>query len=167
MGPRYSQLSLEERCRLRGLMEMELPKTEIARRLGRHRGMIDRELARNSNVDGYRPGTADRPAWGRRLRGSRIGRSTRLNAHIILNRTLSPFVGLTLSQPFGFIDGGFNTVMVANSFSISAKDNYIRQKADFPDNLVFRMLSVDCLDYCFRHCRLSSLSLYIHSHKQA
>lgn len=82
MGQRYSQLSLEERCRLRGLMEMGLPKTEIARRLGRHRSTIARELERNSNVDGYRPDTADRRAWVRRFRGSRIERSTRLGAHI-------------------------------------------------------------------------------------
>ena len=82
MGHRYSQLTLEERCRLRGLMEMELPKTEIARRLGRHRSTIDRELRRNSNIDGYRPDTADRRAWVRRFRGSKIERSTRLSAHI-------------------------------------------------------------------------------------
>ncbi len=35
MGQRYSHFTLEERCRLRGLMEMGLSKTEIARRLGR------------------------------------------------------------------------------------------------------------------------------------
>lgn len=82
MGQRYNQLSLEERCRLRGLMEMGLPKKEIAHRLGRHRSTIDRELGRNSNVDGYRPDTADRRAWARRFRGSKIERSTRLGAHI-------------------------------------------------------------------------------------
>ncbi len=82
MGQIYNQLTLEERCRLRGLIEMGLPKTEIARRLGRHRSTIERELKRNSNVDGYRPDTADRRAWARRLRGSRIERSTHLVAHI-------------------------------------------------------------------------------------
>jgi IS30 family transposase len=82
MGQKYSQLTLEERCRLCGLMEMKLSKTEIARRLGRHRSTIDRELARNSNLDGYRPDTADRRAWVRRLRGSRIDRSTRLGDHV-------------------------------------------------------------------------------------
>lgn len=82
MGQRYDQLTLEERCRLRGMMEMGLSKMEIARRLGRHRSTIDRELDRNSNVDGYRPDTAHRRAWARRLRGSRIERSTRLGAHI-------------------------------------------------------------------------------------
>lgn len=82
MGQRYSQFKLEERCRLRGLIEMKLPKTEIARRLGRHRSTIDRELACNGNVDGYLSDTADRRAWVRRVRGSRVERSTRLSAHI-------------------------------------------------------------------------------------
>ena len=34
MGTRYSHLTLEERCHLRGLMEMGLSVSEIARRLG-------------------------------------------------------------------------------------------------------------------------------------
>ncbi len=55
MGTQYSHLTLEERCRLRGLMEMELSKTEIARRLGRHRSTIYREFGRNRNAAGYRP----------------------------------------------------------------------------------------------------------------
>jgi IS30 family transposase len=82
MGTRYNHLSLEERCRLRGLMEMGLPKAEIARRLGRHRSTIDRELRRNRCMDGYRPDSADRRSWARKLRGSRIARSTRLRDHI-------------------------------------------------------------------------------------
>ena len=82
MGQRYSHLSLEERCRLRGLMEMGLSVSEIARRLGRHRSTIERELARNRCADGYRPDSAARRAWARKLRGSRIVRSTRLRGHI-------------------------------------------------------------------------------------
>ena len=35
MGQRYSHVSLEERCRLRGMMEMSLSISEIARRMGR------------------------------------------------------------------------------------------------------------------------------------
>jgi IS30 family transposase len=78
MGIQYSHLTLEERCRLRGLMEMGLGVSEIARRLGRHRGTIHREVGRNRCVDGYRPDSAARKAWARKLRGSRIARSTRL-----------------------------------------------------------------------------------------
>ncbi len=82
MGTRYSHLSLEERCRLRGLMEMRLSISEIARQLGRHRSTVQRELGRNRCADGYRPDSAERRAWARKLRGSRIARSTRLRAHV-------------------------------------------------------------------------------------
>ena len=82
MGQRYSHLSLEERCRLRGMMEMGLSIGETGRRLGRHRSTIQRELARNLCADGYRPDSAERRAWARKLRGSRIARSTRLRAHV-------------------------------------------------------------------------------------
>jgi IS30 family transposase len=82
MGQRYSHLSFEERCRLRGMMEMGLSISEIARRLGRHRSTIGRELDRNRSAGGYRPDSAGRRAWARKLRGSRIARSTRLRAHV-------------------------------------------------------------------------------------
>lgn len=82
MGENYCHLTLEERCRLRGMIEIGLPKTEMARRLGRHRSTIHRELDRNINADGYRPDGASRFAWARKLRGSRIGRSTRLREHV-------------------------------------------------------------------------------------
>jgi IS30 family transposase len=63
-------------------MEIGLGVGEIARRLGRHRGTIHREVGRNRCVDGYRPDSAARRAWARKLRGSRIGRSTRLREHV-------------------------------------------------------------------------------------
>ena len=72
MGTRYSHFSLDERCRLRGLMEMALKVGEISRRLGRHRGTLYREIARNCCVAEYRPDSADRMAWVRKLRGSKI-----------------------------------------------------------------------------------------------
>src|SRR5690242_1296931 len=82
MGQRYSHLTLEERCRVRGMMEMGLSVGEIGRRLGRHRSTIQRELTRNRSFDGYRPDSAERRAWARKLRGSKIARSTRLRAHV-------------------------------------------------------------------------------------
>ena len=78
MGTRYSHFTLDERCRLRGLMEMGFGPGEIARRLGRHRGTIYREIARNRCAAEYRADSADRIAWVRKLRGSKIQRSTRL-----------------------------------------------------------------------------------------
>jgi len=82
MGETYNHLTLEERCRLRGMIEMGLPKAEMARRLGRHRSTIHRELERNRNADGYRPNGAERLAWARKLRGSQIERSIRLRDHV-------------------------------------------------------------------------------------
>ena len=58
---------------MRGLIEMGLSISEIARRLGRHRATIHREIGRNRCASGYRPDSADRRAWARKLRGSRIG----------------------------------------------------------------------------------------------
>ena len=82
MGRQCYHLTLAERCHLMGMLEQGLPKTEIARRLGRHSSTIHRELRDNTNADGYRPDGADRLAWARRLRGSRIGRSIHLRTHI-------------------------------------------------------------------------------------
>jgi IS30 family transposase len=82
MGTQYTHLELEERCRLRGLMEMGLGIGEIARRLGRHRATIHREIARNRCVEGYRADSAERRAWARKLRGSKIERSTRLRSEV-------------------------------------------------------------------------------------
>src|SRR5512132_1462289 len=82
MGTRYSHLTLGERCRLCGLMEMGLTRSEIAPRLGRHRATSHRGIQRNRCVDGYRPDSADRRAWARKLRGSRIGRSIRLRTYV-------------------------------------------------------------------------------------
>jgi IS30 family transposase len=63
-------------------MEIGLRPSEIACRLGRHRATIHREIRRNRCVDGYRPDSADRRAWARKLRGSRIGRSTHLRVYV-------------------------------------------------------------------------------------
>ena len=82
MGTKYDHLTLDERCRLRGLIEIGLGVGEIARRLGRHRGTIYREIARNRCVNDYRPDSADRMAWVRKQRGSRIERTAGLRDYV-------------------------------------------------------------------------------------
>ena len=82
MGTKYNHLTLDERCRLRGLIEIGLGVGEIACRLGRHRGTIYREISRNRCVNEYRPDSADRMAWVRKLRGSKIQRSTHLRDYV-------------------------------------------------------------------------------------
>mgnify|MGYP001801447339 CR=1 FL=1 len=67
---------------MRGVIEMGLSLSEIARRLGRHRSAIHRELVRNRCVAGYRPDSAARRARARKLRGSRIERSSDLRASV-------------------------------------------------------------------------------------
>ena len=46
-----SPLTRDERCRVGGSMEMGLGATEIARRLGRYRATIHRELGRNISIE--------------------------------------------------------------------------------------------------------------------
>lgn len=70
----------------------------IAHHLGRDRRTIQRELARNSNTCGtYKPDTADRRAWARRLRGSRIMRCS----HLFETVTSSLAMGWTPDQISG------------------------------------------------------------------
>ena len=83
MGQDYSHWTLDERCRLCGLLEMGLGLDEIARRLNRHRSTVYREIRRNRCVvGGYRPQSADNRARARKQRGSRIGRSTPLRTRV-------------------------------------------------------------------------------------
>jgi transposase, IS30 family len=73
MGRRHDQLTLEERHALFRLHAAGTAVGVIADRLGRHRSTIYRELGRNRRADGsYLPETAQRFAWARRLRGSKL-----------------------------------------------------------------------------------------------
>jgi transposase, IS30 family len=83
MGRHYEQLSLGERHLLFRLHEAGTAVSEIADRLGRHRSTVSRELRRNRRADGgYPPETAQRFAWARRLRGSKIARRSRLGRSV-------------------------------------------------------------------------------------
>jgi IS30 family transposase len=62
MGTNYTHLEIEERCRLRGLMEMALGIGEIAPRLKRDPVTVHREIEHKHCVEGYRPDSAQRRA---------------------------------------------------------------------------------------------------------
>ena len=84
MERHYSQISLEERCEIVRLRADGLSQHGIARRLGRHSSTIGREIRRNSlPKSGYNPASADRMAWVRRLRGSKIERRSLLKNHVL------------------------------------------------------------------------------------
>ena len=75
MRKTYYQLDLDDRIELYRLHEDGKAISQIARIMGRHRSTISRELKRNSLGRGeYRPATADRMAWVRRDRLSRLER---------------------------------------------------------------------------------------------
>jgi IS30 family transposase len=65
MGTNYTHLEIEERCRLRGLLEMGLGIGEIARRLGRHRTTIHRERSSASTASKATGRTEPSAARGR------------------------------------------------------------------------------------------------------
>lgn len=78
MGTRYRHLDLRERCEICSLSAQGFSAGAIAKQLKRSRSTISRELKRNSIASGYRPDTADRIAWARKLRGSILERCSQL-----------------------------------------------------------------------------------------
>lgn len=82
MGAKYDHFTLEERRGFCGLMEMGLGASEITRPIGRPRGRIYPEISRDRCASGYRPDSADRMASVRKVRGSKLQRSTRLAAYV-------------------------------------------------------------------------------------
>jgi IS30 family transposase len=78
---KYHQITKEERYTISALRQEGLRPSAIARRLGRHRSTISRELRRNSSRwDGrYRPSKAQERANGRRSRSRRNQRFDELD----------------------------------------------------------------------------------------
>ena len=87
MGSSYSQLSLEERCRISELHRAGTSVRQIAADLDRSPSSISRELRRNagSQPAGYRPSYAQEQTWARRWSGSRLERDPDLR-NLVLGR---------------------------------------------------------------------------------
>jgi len=66
------QLTESDRAVLAQLLELKVPKKEIARRLHKHRAPIYRELARNSGPMGYIPEEAQQRTDVRRWVNHRV-----------------------------------------------------------------------------------------------
>lgn len=64
----YTRLSMRERCNLTTFLDMGLGISEIAKRMGRHRSTLYRELSLNHTQGHYRPGLAHHKAIKRRPR---------------------------------------------------------------------------------------------------
>ncbi len=83
MGTYYGQLDLGERIELFRHHDAGTAPSEIARIMGRQPSTIGRELKRNSLPRaGYKPASADRMAFSRRRRSSRIERLNPLRDHV-------------------------------------------------------------------------------------
>ena len=70
MASSFQHVSYEERCKIDALKKEGLTLSEIAKRLGRDKSTISRELARNSGGRGYRPSQAQGKAAERRQAAS-------------------------------------------------------------------------------------------------
>ena len=92
---KYRQLNAEERSALAALRSVGLSKAEIARKLGRHRSTVGRELKRNAApYDGwYRAARAHQRAHARRYRSRRnshFGRAEWERVEELLKEEWSP-----------------------------------------------------------------------------
>ena len=89
-------LDREERYEIARLLELGLPRRQIAARMGRHPSTIGRELARNADprTGAYQPERAHRLAWQRQRRpkASKLSRNPVLRAAVqkMLKRRCSP-----------------------------------------------------------------------------
>src|SRR3990170_3799537 len=90
----YVHLSAEERMRIYHLTQEGLSQAEIARRLGRDKATISRELRRNEALGGYLPDLAQRRSQARRQRcrpRPRLGeRALRRTVILLLQQGWSP-----------------------------------------------------------------------------
>jgi IS30 family transposase len=84
MGTRYTQLSLEDRCKIAGLHTQGRSIRQIAADLHRPPSTIAREIKRNKGRKvGYQPAFAEEQAKARRWKGSRLERNAGLRQTVL------------------------------------------------------------------------------------
>lgn len=90
----YTHLSISDRRRFYTFLEMKLSMTDIAKKLGKHRSTLYRELERNQEPDGYVPGAAQLKAAERakQKKPSKIEKDGYLRDYIVrsLKKNWSP-----------------------------------------------------------------------------
>lgn len=79
----YTQLTMQDRCHFTTLLDMNMPLSEIANRMGCHRSTLYRELQRNSVNGIYRPGDAHHKALLRKQRKCYIQRHPTLREYVV------------------------------------------------------------------------------------
>src|SRR4029453_16134542 len=84
MGTRYTQLTIEDRCRIACLQEQGCSVRQIAAALDRAPSTIAREIKRNTGRKvGYRPPYAHEQTRARRWKGSKLERDESLRSAVL------------------------------------------------------------------------------------
>jgi transposase, IS30 family len=84
MGTRYTQLTIEDRCRIACLQEQGCSVRQIAAALDRAPSTIAREIKRNTGRKvGYRPAYAHEQTRARRWKGSKLERDESLRSAVL------------------------------------------------------------------------------------
>ena len=84
MGTKYTQLSLEDRCRIASLQAQGLSIRQVAAALDRAPSTIAREIKRNAGRRvGYKPAYADEQTRARRWKGSKLERHQNLRQAVL------------------------------------------------------------------------------------
>jgi IS30 family transposase len=110
MGQRYSQIGIEERCKIAELHSSGASIRQIASALDRSPSTITREIRRNrTNKSQYQPVYADQQSRARRWSGSKLDRNSDLR-EMVLSRLRC---GWSPEQVVGRLNGELGVKMIS------------------------------------------------------
>lgn len=127
----YTRLTINERCKLATFLDMNLKVSEIARRLGRHRSTIYREMSRNRAGLAYRPVLANKKARARHPRKRCKLQTDRQLYHYVYDRLRR---GWSPEQIAGYLRRSFKS----NSICHETIYRYIYMR---PDKKLYKYLT--------------------------